>query len=87
VSRLVAEAHERALGLLRTNRTALDAIATALLHEESLDRSQFEAIAREHGARPLPPSAADRQIGTDGRTPERAVEQAIEKIGGTPGSS
>jgi cell division protease FtsH len=85
VGRLVAEAHQRAVGLLRTNRAALDAIAEALLHEESLDRSQFVAIAREHGAQPLPPSQADRQIGTDGRTPERAVEQAIEKIGEAQG--
>jgi cell division protease FtsH len=63
VSRLVAEAHERALEIIRTNRAALDAIAAALLQDESLDRDQFAAIAREHGALPrpqpsLPPPAA-----------------------------
>jgi cell division protease FtsH len=54
VSRLVAEAHELALQSIKANREALDAIAEALLHEESLDRDQFTAIAREHGASPAP---------------------------------
>jgi cell division protease FtsH len=52
VARLVAEAHERAGEIIRTNRAALDAIAAALLQDESLDRDQFTAIAREHGALP-----------------------------------
>jgi cell division protease FtsH len=87
VSRLVAEAHERAVGIIKTNRPALDAIADALLHDESLDRNQFTAIAQAHGARPLPAAPMDRQIGTDGYTPERTAEQAIETVGGAQNSS
>ncbi|HCG00060.1 MAG TPA: hypothetical protein DEV93_05900 [Chloroflexi bacterium] len=36
--RLVGEAHERAHDAITNNRAALDAIAAALLHRESLDR-------------------------------------------------
>jgi cell division protease FtsH len=54
VARLVAEAHERALETVKANRAALDAIATALLQDESLDRDQFTAIASAHGAQPKP---------------------------------
>jgi cell division protease FtsH len=87
VSRLVAEAHERAVGIIKTNRPALDAIAQALLHEESLDRDQFTAIAQEHGAKRLPSPPPDRQIGSDGHTPERTAQQAIEQIGGASSPS
>jgi cell division protease FtsH len=52
VSRLVAEAHTRALDTIKANREALDAIAAALLQDESLDRDHFTAIARAHGAAP-----------------------------------
>jgi cell division protease FtsH len=45
VSRLVGEAHTRAVNILTVNREALDAIAAALLRDESLDRDQFTAIA------------------------------------------
>ena len=44
VSRLVGEAHARAINLLIANRDALNAIAAALLQDESLDRDQFTAI-------------------------------------------
>ncbi|GAC1472991.1 MAG: ATP-dependent zinc metalloprotease FtsH [Chloroflexota bacterium] len=50
VGRLVTEAHNQAVEALRRNREALDAIAAALLHDESLDRDQFTAIASTHGA-------------------------------------
>jgi cell division protease FtsH len=50
VLRLVAEAHQRAVAALEGNREALDAIAEALLHDESLDKDQFSAIASAHQA-------------------------------------
>jgi len=55
--RLIEEAHKRALTALRENRATLDAIATALMQEESLDRSQITAIINAHrpaGAPPIP---------------------------------
>src|SRR5207302_3044393 len=47
VMRLVNEAHETALQVLRENRTALDAIAAALVQEESLDREELTKIVNE----------------------------------------
>jgi len=46
-----------------TNRATLDAIAAALLHDESLDREQFTAIAREHGALPKPQDSLPSPVG------------------------
>jgi cell division protease FtsH len=54
VARLVSEAHALALNALRAHRDALDAIAAALIQDESLDREQFAAIAQAHGASPQP---------------------------------
>jgi cell division protease FtsH len=50
VNRLVNEAHSRALDILRGNRPALDAVAAALIHDESLDRVQFTEIVNQHRA-------------------------------------
>lgn len=50
VSRLVSQAHQRALEVLTTQRVALDAIAAALLREEALDRDQFTAIVKANRA-------------------------------------
>jgi cell division protease FtsH len=83
VGRLVVEAHDRAVATLTANREALDAIATALLQEESLDRDQFTAIASAHGANPRSLPSPDRQIGSDGDTPRRVVERASEPAGGS----
>ncbi|HLJ67800.1 MAG TPA: ATP-dependent zinc metalloprotease FtsH [Chloroflexota bacterium] len=58
VARLVDEAHRQALEGLRANRPALDAVAEALVHDESLDRDRFVAIARANGAQPLGGSPA-----------------------------
>jgi cell division protease FtsH len=58
VARLVAEAHAKAVETVNTYREALDAIAAALIQDESLDRDQFSAIARAHGANPLPQQSA-----------------------------
>jgi cell division protease FtsH len=68
VSRLVLEARQRASAAIRNNRPALDAIAEALLHEESLDRDQFTAIAREHGARRAELPSRVKQLPVDGQT-------------------
>ena len=48
VSRLIGEAHQRALTTLRENRATLDAIAEALVREESLDREQITSIVNEY---------------------------------------
>jgi cell division protease FtsH len=50
VGRLIEEAHAQARSVLQENRAALDAIATALVAEESLDREQVAAIINEHRA-------------------------------------
>jgi len=63
VLRLVGEAHERAHDAITKNRAALDAIAAALLHDESLDRDRFTAIAREHGALPKPQDSLPSPVG------------------------
>lgn len=47
VTRLVNEAHQRAVSILTANRPALDAVAGALVQDESLDRDQFAAIIEE----------------------------------------
>ena len=57
VAHLVDEAHERAVSIVRENREALNAVADALIHEESLNRGQFTAIVNKHlpaGRPPLP---------------------------------
>ncbi len=62
VSRLVNEAHDRAVQVLRGHGEALEAVADALLHEESLDRQEFAAIVNAHlpaGEKPLPVPTGD----------------------------
>jgi cell division protease FtsH len=57
IDRLIDEAHERARTVLRENRAALDAIAAALLRDESLDRAELTQIVNAHrapGLEPLP---------------------------------
>ncbi len=46
VRRLIDDAHERARTLLVEHRATLDAIAGALLREESLDRAELAALVR-----------------------------------------
>lgn len=48
VLRLVDEAHSLALKVLQENRAALDAIAEALVHEESLTREELTEIVNQH---------------------------------------
>ena len=57
IDRLLEEAHARALTVLRDNRATLDAIAAALMRDESLDREELTAIVNAHrapGQAPLP---------------------------------
>jgi cell division protease FtsH len=57
IDRLLEEAHARALAVLRDNRATLDAIAAALMRDESLDREELTAIVNAHrapGQAPLP---------------------------------
>jgi cell division protease FtsH len=57
VHRLIEEAHNRARSLLTGNRATLDAIATALMREESLSREELMDIINAHrapGQEPLP---------------------------------
>jgi cell division protease FtsH len=44
VARLIDDAHQRARNVLTTHRDRLDAVAAALLREESLDGEQLAAI-------------------------------------------
>lgn len=53
VLRLVSEAHDCARGLLNENRAVLDAIAAALMHDETLDAEELRAIVDGHGERRL----------------------------------
>ncbi|HEY4689384.1 MAG TPA: ATP-dependent zinc metalloprotease FtsH [Anaerolineae bacterium] len=51
VRRLVAEAHETALQILKQQRDRLDAVAQALMEVETLDMAEFEAV---WNGQPLP---------------------------------
>ncbi|GAC1470365.1 MAG: ATP-dependent zinc metalloprotease FtsH [Chloroflexota bacterium] len=65
VQRLVDEAHDRAVSVLRENRAALDAVAKTLVHDESLNREQFAAIVNAH----LPPGQPPLPVPTGEATP------------------
>jgi cell division protease FtsH len=57
VHRLIEEAHNRARSVLSDNRATLDAIAAALMREESLSREELTDIINAHrapGQEPLP---------------------------------
>jgi cell division protease FtsH len=63
VRRLVSSAYERALGILKTFRTQLDAIAQRLIEIETIDRAEFEAafgqlVEPKTGGTPIPVGAA-----------------------------
>jgi cell division protease FtsH len=55
VERLVDEAHQRAIELLRNNRSRLDALASALLRQESLSSTEVQEIL----ANPVLPVSPD----------------------------
>ena len=63
VRRLVSSAYERALGILKTFRTQLDAIAQRLIEVETIDRAEFEGtfgqlVESKSGGTPVPMGAA-----------------------------
>jgi cell division protease FtsH len=53
--RIVDEAHGEVLELLRTNRSRLDALASALLEKETLDEDEAYAVAGVERAQPAEP--------------------------------
>jgi ATP-dependent Zn protease len=56
----VDEAHEQAVNILIANPDALDAVAAALLHDESLDRDRFAAIVDANRAPAILTPIAER---------------------------
>jgi cell division protease FtsH len=78
VHRLIEEAHERARTVLSENRATLDAIAAALMREESLSREELTDIVNAHrapGQEPLPvPTRPPAEY--DGRIPTPAGREA-----------
>jgi len=51
VRRILEEAHERAVRVLRERRATLDAIGAELLARETLERAELEALVRERSGR------------------------------------
>jgi len=60
IGRLIAEAHQRAIEMIRSNRPALDAIAAALIEQESLDQAQLAVIVGPY----LTPVGKDTMVAT-----------------------
>ena len=60
IGRLIAEAHQRAIEMIRSHRPALDAIAAALIEHESLDQAQLAAIIAPY----LTPVGKDTMVAT-----------------------
>jgi cell division protease FtsH len=51
VSKIMKEAYERVLSIINEKRSALDAIAKALIEKETLEQGEYEAIVRAEGLR------------------------------------
>jgi cell division protease FtsH len=66
VARLVNEAHDLALRTLSENRAALDAVAEALVHDESLERDQFIAIVSAQRGEAASTAPDGRTAASDG---------------------
>ena len=66
VRRIVADAHEEVLALLRENRQRLDSLAQALLEHETLDED--DAYAAAGVARPRLPSSSELATAARSRT-------------------
>jgi cell division protease FtsH len=78
VRRIVTEAHDEVVALLRENRERLDALAQALLEHETLDEDDAYAAAGVPAPRQVDPLGGDR------RSPPVAVAKGG---GGVPPSS
>ena len=66
VRRIVADAHEDVLALLRENRQRLDSLAQALLEHETLDED--DAYAAAGVTRPRTPSSGELATAARSRT-------------------
>jgi cell division protease FtsH len=66
VRRIVAEAHDEVVTLLKENRARLDALASALLEHETLDED--DAYAAAGVTRPQPPPAGELAVAARSRT-------------------
>ncbi len=65
VHRLTDAAHQRARAVLRGHRAALDAIADALVREESLDSKQLTALITAHHTSAQEPPQVPRRLPSD----------------------
>jgi cell division protease FtsH len=63
VRRLIDEAHDEALDILKDNRAKLDEIAAALIERETLDKEDLEAILEGINKRPVPEGNGSRSAG------------------------
>jgi cell division protease FtsH len=80
VKRILDEAHERARDVVEKNRELLEAIATALLERETLDRHEVEALAR---GETLPPfEGLPQPNGVVGQLPRAKVRPGGDGEGG-----
>lgn len=52
VSRIMKEAHDKAIGVITENRKLLDAIAKRLIEVETIERAEFESILVANGVTP-----------------------------------
>jgi cell division protease FtsH len=82
VARLIDEAHNRAVGILRDNRAALDAVAHALMRDETLEREAFTSIVNEHRAPGQPllptPTGPGTPTGEHPATEEMAIRPSAD---------
>ena len=62
VSRIMAEAKEKAEIILKKNRKALDAIALRLVEVETIEQAEYEAIIITFGIMPKKKEKAEEKI-------------------------
>jgi cell division protease FtsH len=75
VRRLIDQAHDEALDILREHRAKLDEIADALIAKETIDREEVERILAEVGKRPQ----RDRSVRGAGLAVSRAAHRTERK--------
>ena len=75
VRRLIDQAHDEALDILREHRAKLDEIADALIARETIDREEVERILAEVGKRPQ----RDRSVRGAGLAVSRAAHRTERK--------
>ena len=77
IHRLIGEARRNADALLKKNRAALDALTSALLQQEVLERSQIEEIILRHSDEPTFGAPQVQDAIPDG--PPRVVERPAQR--------